>query len=1047
MNSFFIGLGGAGCSAVAEFAQKIRNHGSNQNNEFLYLDTDGGICDAYPFLKNNDDFHDLGGSIRQRGHSIQNIITNAIEIATSPDKSEVQKRKFIRFLQWYDQSIESKEELTKGAEGIRMMSRAMLFANYTDIQRKITRKMTYRDENDGQLKTRKIYVVSGTCGGTGSGCVIDILYMLNKIRGNQDERATELPINLLLVMPQVYINGIPDNSPLFASYRTNAYAIVDEINALLKNYYGYFNPGTDEQHDAHGNTTYTISNQRAGMKMGEISCTDDGRPLQFTVFQNAFLFDSVTHQGYPMSHKQRSENVANFLFAIEVGTQASATLDTNISNHVRTAKYHSADASFINAFAASGMYVAQSWEELTRKFVRDKFLFQILRYGFVGSDSDVSAAVLAADNKSFGGALDSIMSTYKSDPASGIKVCLTKVLASYGYDGLGTVMENIKTAVITMGKRPSVDKVFADSNSHNEVKELARAVEQLLKSVKEKTYSTCEQWIEKYNLSHALKLAQRIDAAYDEEYKRLIPQITDYTIERYSFRRDEKRRADCAKLFEEYVKYLVYRNLSNEDDGYLDDCKKCIEKAIKAIAFKEHRMDGLKVDEWEVNFIKYLNSLKNDSTRSIWPSLDELYDSGNACLVKDNSLETDYARLVAQTGDGPDLTYNLNEAHLLYTYKKKCIDEIEKSDHQWHDLFDISKGSDVFASNVKVAFERFEKEAKKTGDEISNDSTLKKPFASIRFNEDDQTKLANTIEAFNHVSLATQYQMQDQQNVSIYVGDFNQLAWLNAKLFPQGYDEMIKSKAQDDQTTDRIFKLYVEFGHPFDDYRYFKDVYKPFFETFYKENKNKARHHQPFIDKRFFNSGGTLEYFKSAEQDQETKDLNTWLTGHKETFLKFCAWFLYRTLKSHEREGLLSQKSLTSTKFYKLVKSRNQKQIIFGMTPDFDNWKARKAYEPSTEQYKIDMGKTYRDSEIKTFYPCFELWNRILQDPAMIAVLDEDKLYEAFESAREELYDSARSQFLGEMAEKYVYTDSTGRTIVKWEQLFKDFLTISAKKK
>lgn len=1059
MNSFFIGIGGAGCSAVAEFAQKIRHHGSNVNNAYIYLDTDKGICDTYPFLKDSNDFVDLGGSSRHRGHSIQNIINESLKIITAKDKPEVQKRKYSRFLNWYDVNIESKEELTKGAEGIRMMSRAMLFANYTDIQAKIASRMTYDDPADGQTKIRKIYVISGTCGGTGSGCVIDILYMLNKIRASQNTDATELPVNLLLVMPQGYINGIQDNSSLFSSYRTNAYAIVDEINALLKNYYGYFSEGTDKK-TVNGQTIYQISNRKAGMMMNEFCCTDEGTTLQFNVFQNAFLFDSVTHDGHDMSHEQRSENVANFLFALEVGTQANAILDSNISNNVRTEKYNSTGAEFIHAFAASGMYVAQSWEELTRKFVRDKFLYQMLRYGFVGSDLEIPNESLQNDTGEFSQKIQNILTEKKNEQGFGIIDLRSKILSGYGYDGLKKIMEGIKTAV-TKGKKPAVESIFADSNSKEEVKALAKVLDSLLSKVKEETYTMCKDWAKRYNLNHALQLAKKMDGAFDDKFKKKIKLIGDLKIDWYTYDKDKRRRQDCANLFDDYIDYLVYRNLSNDQEGYLDDCKNCLTAAINAINFAEHKKDGLKVSEWENDFIKYLNSLSTDNTRSVWPSLNELYNSDNSCLVQGNSVERDYATLVIQASESnsPDLTYNINNNHLLYSYKRKCIDAIERDDAKWANYFDISKGADAFARNVKVAFEIYEKEVEKVGYELSMSESLRKPFADLTLNTEEQKRLATTIESFNRVSLATQYHMQDQPNVGIYVGDFNRLTWLDQKLFPTGYNQMLKSRAQDNQMGDRVFKLFVEFGYPLDEYRYYKDVYKPYFDAFYKDAKQKpnSRHHQPFIDKRFFETGNVDAYFKQSEQSNEIRELNTLLKENKGTFLKFCAWFLYKLLKDHEGEGLLARKGLTSRKgYYKLETARKGKSkkasetVVLGMTYDFDTWKDASSYELSDKFFNIDMDKEYKDSEVKAFSPCIDLWSRILMDEGMINDLDPDKLYEAFDSARKKLKDSSnlsRSTFLQKLAEKYVSQSQEDNNIVDWQQIFGDFMKVFPLKK
>lgn len=47
MSNLYIGLGGAGISSVAEFAMKVRNHGADNNNEYLYLDTDKSCKELY----------------------------------------------------------------------------------------------------------------------------------------------------------------------------------------------------------------------------------------------------------------------------------------------------------------------------------------------------------------------------------------------------------------------------------------------------------------------------------------------------------------------------------------------------------------------------------------------------------------------------------------------------------------------------------------------------------------------------------------------------------------------------------------------------------------------------------------------------------------------------------------------------------------------------------------------------------------------------------------------------------------------------------------
>lgn len=1066
MNSLFIGLGGAGCFAVAEFAQKVRNHGSNINNKFIYLDTDGAIREYYPFIKNSSDFIALGGSSKQKGHSIQNIINDSIAIVTDKDKSDVVKRKHLRFLQWYDTNIVSNEELTKGAEGIRMMSRTMLFALYETIYKEIKNRMSYRDPVTNEEKPRKIFLVSGTCGGTGSGCVIDVLYMLAKISKDLNFAATELPVNLLLVMPQGYINGTKTNSSLYTSYRTNAYAIVDEINALLKDYYGYFNEETDKKTitDSSDNVIghkYDISNKKAGLRMNDHDCRGEAKPFQFNVFQNAFLFDSVTPQGYDMTHEQRSENVANFLFALEVGTQANAELDSNISNHVRPEKYNSGGNEFVNAFAATGMYVAQSWEELTRKYVRDKFLYQMLRDGFVGSDAPLGKGILSVDTEAFTTKITTIINEKKIEEGTGINDLLTSILGKMGYEAMESVMQSIMDS--TSNKRPNLINIFAKANtdSKDDVKALAAAVDHLLLEVKTETYASCAEWAKKYNLNHALQLAKALDDICDGEFKKEITSIkVADRIEKYYTKKETKRQKDCIELFDDYIDYLVYRNLSNEEEGYFDECKQNLKAAIKIIGFAEHEKDGRKINDWESDYVKYLNTLRNDTTRSVWPSLDQLYSKDNACMVANNDVERDYASLVtqAEAENGPDLTYNLKTSTLLYTYKHQCFESIAKSNGKWNEYFDMSKGKDTFATNVKVAFETFEKEADSMGLEISKSSTLKKPFADLTFSADDQTEIFQTMNNFDEVNLAGVYHMQEAPYVEIYVGDFERMTWLGGRLFPVGQNSLDKAKVQDKTMDDRVFKLYVEFGHPLNEYRYFKDVYKPFFEKFHAEalSNPKKRHHQPFIDKRFFELGNVCAYFEQTNKNEEIKSLNKKLNGHKDTFLKFCAWFLYQTLKDHENYGLLKTKGMTSRNYFKVEsvnkgKSTAKKEsVVFGMTNEFDTWRAKRSYDPSGEEYRIEMERDYKDSEVKTFSRCFDLWLRILQDATMKPELDPDKLVEAFDEARNKLNDATNrslSDFLQYLDTTYVHLQSDENRRVDWEQMFEDFLKVFPMKK
>ena len=64
--------------------------------------------------------------------------------------------------------------------------------------------------------------------------------------------------------------------------------------------------------------------------------------------------------------------------------------------------------------------------------------------------------------------------------------------------------------------------------------------------------------------------------------------------------------------------------------------------------------------------------------------------------------------------------------------------------------------------------------------------------------------------------------------------------------------------------------------------------------------------------------------------------------------------------------------------------------------------------------------------------------------------LDSDLLKEAMDETREECNDNTdrlRSEFLGRLYGRFVTTDSAGSPVVRWRELFEDFLKVFPYKK
>ncbi len=1080
MNALFIGLGGAGCSSVAEYARMVKNAGVKTNDAYLYFDTEVAMKDYYPIM--GDDFMHLGSIQRGSRHTINKLREDAIRTKNNPYETELQKKESTQFLEWFDGSIRSGEPLDKGAEGVRMMSRTMLYAEYDEIKRIIRQKRTFTNAA-GRNQDRRVYVVSGTCGGTGAGTVLDMLYLIQEVLVElQSGNANDPDTNLLLIMPQGYVMGVTDpNNNLYVPYRTNPYALFDEINGCMKDYNSYYSDG-DSVTDGSGHiiSIKAVSDQSAGKRYYYYRCCgNDTVAFPFTVCQNAYLFDSVdSNTGEVLSPRQRTANVSNFLYIMEAANQAQANLNTTVSNQSRLCKFASRNKPFIEAFSGSGIFIAQSWEELTRKYVHDKALYQLLKYGFLGDNGCYSEECVDGDKTSLIGKIDDIIIEFD------YKTLLDSILQDLSGDDIEKLHRNIKNSIGDKSNR--IKDIFAISNQKNNINELAKGVDGLLKKVRDYTYESCTKWMMDYNLYHALKVATDLDGYFDNQYRDLLNTIAvdamdiDWYV-KIKRQGDKKRREICTTLLSVYIKYLVYRNLSNEDNGYLDNCKKKINAAIDAIDFNQLKIEGVKVCELRSEYIKYLTELKNDLNRRIYPSLNTLFNFDTTSFVANNFVESKYMELIAQSANGlPDFRKtgkdeNNNELqNLLYQHKASCIENMKHNETSWSNYFEMndSINADTFAENIKLAFSSFVKEAKRKAESISLDSSLSKPFPQL--NPDEQANLIETMQSYQSINLSVNYSRANNAHTSIVVGDLvNNLSWLKAGLFPQNnsqaaYNTMEKVEVQSTDMPDRVVLLFVRFGYALNDYSYY-DIYKDKFEYIVKHPKERVN--PMYNDRRFWEAKGNIgEFFRSIKEQAEKNSLVALWKGHYDILTKFNSLFLYKLLDEHystdDRTGLDILDKIRRNDFIKLEKKKatasktktkktgtsNEiakfKEIVFYKTEDHRFATDKAVYNPEKEGLVVEFGKKYdRITNLRSSVPYFEFWLDVLRQ--LGEALDQQLVVQAFNDTKSLIgdYNNDARQFVEEhIYNKYHKTDlQTNAESVDWYSCFADYIRICRK--
>lgn len=239
----FIGLGGSGVNTVSLIKYKVyeRTHGTemksrlqvmNETYRFLFVDTDSRDVHAA-----NDKYRNLyeGGKI----DFINDVeLLNLGDInpyisyneATLSPELKINRRITEACPSMVAESMDNRD-LSFGAGALRLKSRIAFGRKEDDFIDKL--KTCINELNQDEIDSEKNvihYWVIGSCnGGTGSGTVHDVLYLVNMVHRTHVDKGNP-KVGLILYMPRIYININPDNE----KYPRNAYAVFKELEAFQK---------------------------------------------------------------------------------------------------------------------------------------------------------------------------------------------------------------------------------------------------------------------------------------------------------------------------------------------------------------------------------------------------------------------------------------------------------------------------------------------------------------------------------------------------------------------------------------------------------------------------------------------------------------------------------------------------------------------------------------------------------------------------------------------------------------------------------------------
>lgn len=963
MNSLFIGLGGAGTNALGELQKKFEDYdlasGTHSLNNYLYVDTDLAIRNKYPFIDANGDYLQIGAG---------EVPSHIMDLAFSPNNAG--NPDHIRFKEWIDKnnpSLRANHDFTTGAAGERMLTRMITWNQYGKIKGQLNEKLTLRNN----APVERIYVVSGTCGGTGCGCLIDVLYMLREIQ-IQNNMVNNFPkVNLMLVMPQGYIEVYPKEDGRYRNYILNAYGLLTEINAVLKDRWANVKYKTNAQGqylDKNGNVTTSKDeyveepNPVIGKQWAKHSVKPSSKSvvdkLHFEPFDQAYFFDSHNFDvAAPYEYGTVSERIAEFVFNLEVGNTVRAGLDTVFSNVLVGNRIDSARAAYIKAFCSTGTFTIQTHEELRKRYVQERFVYQMMAHGFMGKDTDYPAP-LTPDVKLWESLNGSI-----TDYINASWQIVEGLYQDDDRNAIYELLQNIEKA--SKEKTPSFARVFTRLDNRNQ---LQINYSRLCAALRETVFAKCGEWIVRYNFEYAKAKIDYEDLNSTRVYNDDIVAIKGL-VPKFVKKAMSSKRTMMLKLKDAFTKYInVLANRFLSEDGCFDECRTILDDVTNAINFDEFEIKPKrKLVKWDLYFVKDVMNLKNDPTRKFIPDVSTLI--AGAGLSGRCDFPSKYAGIVTQVEGTniPDMDLTLEASGLMIArentlpwYKEKILNEINRDIVDFTEQFrpDVLK-----EGNPMYVFETFLNYAKQEARTIVHnpDNNLSEPIA-------DKLKVSTVLTdtALDLYNAKSTYLSSNNDGTlhplrAIYLGHFTGAIGTQLEQAIRGQNGFNQAEhtIQDDPAqywSDRYVKVLAKMNYDINDYAFFSQ-YKTFFEDYYTDHKSDWSRHMPFSSVQFWNcdNADIVNLFNKGAEDtmiEQLRDSLVWNDKEQVYAFGFMAILLnefYETLSKLPGSKKFIKKFQSKTKGKTTVKplSREKNNVTMTYSSDF-------IHNPLLEKYFVD---------------------------------------------------------------------------------------------
>ena len=877
MSSLFIGLGGFGTRTLDFLSEKMDAYNRDLANQgipavvadYYYIDTDSNRYNRDPqdFLpSSNKYFHHIG-------RLSPNIIVDGMRRGGGTQYDLLNK--------WYDAYSKS-ETMNVGSDIVRQFARLGFVAEAPAIRQELIPLIQKVTQQNG-----RIYVITSSCGGTGSGIYMDLLYMISEIYECMSTSAMSTDVRLVMAMPEGYISNV---SPLdFANMkmRLNAFATLEELNAICKD-------------------KYSMPSKFNGCYVGPYKKTGPFQPFRF-----GYLYDTV-HKSICESCKDLSDFLFELEFAGDTNNCAAegyngsyfdglltGTVDGNWNNSIND--------EYVKAFNAIGRYSIEKPDFLYKKYFSDRLLFDVFHEGLLGENKSVDEDLVR-----------DLATRFMADCDCRIHQACDNILANY-------LTHDIFDNDLKAAEMFSVLTQYPNKGLP-EVKKVLAAKDILLCEIRVWVYSQCKQWLCRYDLATVYAVLERLDVdtyAYalsiNQDYAEMLDKAKEASKGGFLRRHIQPERAmeQFRQMLSVWLKFEVSKALSSgldgdidvQNHGYFDYCKRFVEIAMHNLCLNKEQ------EHWVEHFIKEVGTLKFKENTSFIPDLNTFVN--NQCnIVPDSLMVMTYDRVVINNPSHADFTQGTCTPATLH---EKIMDEMKNNEDDCNldELFDPTPGKArglYDHSNSMLFVERYVAAAKRQIDILleANES-YRSLFAGDVLTrlqslpQLERGKICMKYAVYDKVQMKTVYTIPDVVSTFTYhiISNASNTPLMQALgILDQNGNRKIDSdvSASNPFYADKIVKLIVKTGYKIDDYRYF-EAYKEFAE---RELKVDCRF-DSFIDKRFLgvpdkNGNYPCDVSAALEKIEQAKTYS--LNGFNDVEIyKYCLALLYEYYDALKQGG------------------------------------------------------------------------------------------------------------------------------------------------